>query len=558
MALRTKTSGRDQLREMGHDTGTFRYEDGVTAEHKQDLITKGEVDPLKSMLNELLPPAPASLDGEHLTIYATSTRKYSGFLAVDPVASYKSGNGAGVNVNYIVKDADFTLETPNPADAIGDGDAGVLEIYINNETTPIDSVDIGSLFDEGFRDSAQAYTPKVSDNGYISVVSVEKYNDFSAWQKVVARLNIKKTDLVVGYNFIILKHVGLESGDQASQLFDVFFDNATQSPSLGNVDIAIHSNTSPKFLSGVKYLGSNDAIKASTQCSHIAKNTYVSNPIQFSGLRGAPTLNLPIGDAAVSGLSTPPLIGEEMIVTDKVITLSVSGQCTKNARLTAKPSDPFGSYTAKQSPSQNLLISTFGLRSSNTKEYFDDERYRLPLNFDFDSKTAPVANVWSSDAVMANGNAQLYVITDNKHGLMYPEVDFSDGYLPANTADYSAFSGDQQYVRCFVSPDSKGSVELTLEGLSGGLQPLGSGDVNVEIKLPTQTGWMDALKDYDSEAGVSNDGDGCLGSLSYTGGNAVIGITFGGKVTFDANNRMYCRVTLRNKNRAIDSAHTNW
>ena len=60
-------------------------------------------------------------------------------------------------------------------------------------------------------------------------------------------------------------------------------------------------------------------------------------------------------------------------------------------------------------------------------------------------------------------------------------------------------------------------------------------------------------------AGVANDGDGAMvGSISYSGGNAILDVTFGGKSTYDANGRMLIRISLRNGNRKVKRIQTNW
>ena len=107
-------------------------------------------------------------------------------------------------------------------------------------------------------------------------------------------------------------------------------------------------------------------------------------------------------------------------------------------------------------------------------------------------------------------------------------------------------------MRCFLSSVSKTSVALQLDGVTAGIGALGTSDINVEIKLPSQTGWLDAAKAYSPGVGVSADGSGCLnGAITY-GANATINITFGGKATYDSSNRMYVRITLRNSNRVIN------
>ena len=551
---RTKFHGRKQIQEWQEDTGTLRYDDGVAPEHEQDLVNLGTLTPINELLTELAPPNANSLHGQVLSIYNNTTRKYTGFLATDPTSTYKAGNGAGSQIGYIIKDAQFNLQTPDPSEAVNSGDKGVLELHINDSKT--DEFDLAAAFDEAQRTGSQSYTPVQSANGQLTVTSVEKHNNFKAWQKVVALINLAPTDLRRGWNTVQLKHTGL-STDQTSAVFEVYHDDALTTPNLDPVVLSIHDNSNPKFLSGVRFLGQGDQVKVSTVGNALFDNTYVNNPLELYG-NGFPTTAVAPTDGSVTGLSNPPVVNETMTVTDKVLTLSVANKCDADARITGRPRDPFGTYSTVNSASQNLLLSTFGNRSSATTEHFDDENYRLPLNWDSDDKASVITGQWDSETLLSNGNAQQFILSDNEQGLLYPDANFT-GFQPANTADYSAFSGDQQYLRAFISPSSKTSIELQLLGVAGGVGQVGAGDVNVEVKLPGNTGWLDCAKAFDSSAGVSADGDGCLsGSISYSGGKATINATFGGKATFDSDMRLYVRVTLRNGNRSIKQIATNW
>ena len=515
-------------------------------------------DAIKNMdeiLAELAPSDAGSLDGQPLEIYNNTTTKYTGYLSHSDTATYKPGEEAGSQVDYIIKDADFVLETPDPTFRINKGDQGTLKIYINDELK--DTFDLAGNFNEDERDGNQSYPPKDSPNGYITVVSVGKYNNFKKWQKCVARINISPSDLREGWNKITLVH-DLDV-DQVSQDFDVFYDVDTgPDPSVSVPTLSIHSLVSSKYLSGVRFLSLNDVVKFSVTGYYLFNNVYLPSPIRYSGLKGVADGEINIFDSSVSGVSNPPKVGETMTVTDKQLMLDQPNQSTKDGKIACTPKDPYGSYTSKTSASQNLLISTYpdgaeGV-SDNVREYFSDEYYRLPLSHDFDSKTNDITGQWDSSAALTNGNAQCYLNSSNVHALVYPSINFTSGYSPSQTVDYSGFSGDQKYARCFIAPSNKTSVTLEIGGISGGIGQLGTGDINIEIKLPTQTAWLDAAKPYDSAEGADDDGDGCLnGSIEYSGGKAILHLTFGGKTTGDSNQRMYIRVTLRNANREITS-----
>ncbi len=549
--LRTKLSGVRQLQEGNEATGTLRYDDGYELTHPRDLVTKETLDPLQSVLDELAPADADTLTGKALTIYNATTTKFTGYLSAAPDTAYKADATAGAQVAYIINDAEFTLETPTPATAINAGDKGKLELWLN--ATKLDEFDLAAHFDVNLKTGNQTYPPANSTNGKLTIASVGKYNNFSARQKVVAHLNFAPSDLRKGYNSVMLKHTGLASGDQSSAVFDLFYDTSTATPTLTALDVALQT-VSPKWLSGVQYAGTGTTILVDAAGTALYDNSYVQDPITLSGFHGVPVATVAPADASVSGLSNPPVVGEIMTVVDKVLTLTTVSNASKDARMTGTPKDPFGIYPTRQSPSNKLLVNTFGNRSAANVEHFDDELYRLPLNFDSNATSGVIVGHWDSQTVLTNGNAQQGIIADNENGLLYPAENFQP-YQPNNTANYQGKSGDQQYLRAFTTATSKTSILLTLYGVAAGIGT----DVIVEIKLPTQTGWLLCHLPYDSALGVAPDGRGCLvGAISYAGGNAAIQTTFGGKNTFAAGGRLLCRITLKNGNRTIKQIGTDW
>jgi hypothetical protein len=524
-------------------------------------LTHTEID---IILSDLAPSDAQSLEGQPLDIQSGLTL-FSGKLSESSTASYKTGDGAGETVDYISRNSSFSLRTPSPSTLMNKGDSGFLRLYINSSL--VDSFDLGSAFNEGEREGSQSYpgtAAGTSPNGMIIITSVEKYNNFRAYQKVNARIDISSADdLIEGYNSIQLVHDLPE--DQSSSVFDIFYDNdAGADPSLGSASLSLGTASSSRYLSGVRYLTLSDTVLLSVTGNRLFSNTHHSSPIRITGLAGLSATSISPADSSVSGVSNPPEKNETMVVSNKVLSLNVANVSSSNSRVTCTPRDVYGSYSNSVSPSQGLLVSTFqdgnSGQSSNSTEYFTDEYYRLPLNSDFDSTNDTITGQWDSQSILTNGNAQCFFASDGSaHALAYPQEDFTTNFVPSQTADYSSFSGDQIYVRAFLPSSNKTSILVTLHGISGGIDQVGSGDFNVEVKLPTQTGWLDGGKPFSSSAGVDNDGDGCLsGSISYSNGNASFTLTFGGKTTGDSGDRAFIRLTLRNSNRTVESITTNW
>ena len=415
----------------------------------------------------------------------------------------------------------------------------MLELLVNDVV--VDSINLATGFDKTKESTNQTYTPNNSPSGKITVVSVGVYN--SIWQKTVVRVNIAALDLRVGYNTLQLKHTGTPGGDQVSAVSEFVWDNGAAVPAVSNLTLAVQDNSHPKFLSGVRYLGMGDAVKVGLQGSQLFKNSYLLNPLTLSGCMGVAGVDVAPNDAAGSGVSTPPNVSDTLILSNKILTLAVAGQCSNTPKITATPRNPFGAGTAVTSSSLSLPISTLNTASDNSNEYFNLETYRLPNDWAFaTNKVGPFTGQWDSQAALPAGNALVGIVADNEHGLLY------------------AGSGvTESFNRAFISAGARGNCQLVLDGVTGGISQLGTGDINVVVQLPTQTAALDAAKPINGAVGVNTDGNGCLvGSISYAGGNATINVDFGGKSTFDSGNVLYVRVFMRNANRKINNMRVIW
>lgn len=545
----------DLIRQSGQgveETRTIRYDGFQEIVDNNDLIHKGYVAGMEAQLAELLPPDAESLHNKVLGMAGTTLR--TGYLSADALAAYEASKGAGVQVDYIINDPTFTLTTPNTETAVNQGDKGKFELFVNGIKT--DEFDLATHFQAVNRSTEQTGLPANSPNGKITVTRIAKYA-ISLYQKVNAYLTIATADLRIGYNEIMLKHTGTTGGDQIAASYKVFYDVGTVTPTVTGLDVELQTVT-PKWLSGVQYAGAGTTVLVDAVGNALVDNTYVADPITLSGLHGAPITAIAPADSSVTGLSNPPAIGETLSITNKVMVLNVVNQSTKDARITATPKDPHGTYPAAQSVSKKLLVNTFGTRSTATTEHFDDENYRLPTTWNSNDTATAVTGQWDSSTVLPTGNAQQGIVADSENGLLYPAEDFTT-FTPENTANYTGRSGDAVYQRAFLTSSPKSSIQLLLYGVAAGIGKVGESDINVEVKFPGQTGWLDCAKPYDGSAGVNADGNGAMvGSISYSGGNATLNATFGGKSSYDANNRVLVRIRLRNASRTIKQIGTNW
>lgn len=616
MAFDTQVRGRTQLIEwqllikkdptsVGESTSqvikdyTLQYDPSVAISNPKDLVTKEYVDALggggtgvlgtptdgtftdglltltpstkisdaadeiNEFLMEIAPADAGALDGKILSL-KSGAQKFTGFLSANPSATYNNGEGPGTQVNYIIKSGTFILESPEPTLRFNKGDQGVLELLINDVV--VDSFDLAAKFDESLRSTFQTYTELgggqqsdyTSANGCIIINDVRKYNNFKKWQKCIVKISINPSLLREGFNTFKLSHTGIATVQSTDNL-NLFFDTDTTTPIISDVTFSMDAPTSSKYLSGLRYFSLGDAMKFSVTGTNLFKNVYSDTPITYSGFPGVANGSVSITDSSVTGLTSPITITDIFTVTNKALTITLPNKCSKDAKLTITPADPYGTYSSLVGNGVKFLISTFpdgtAGASTNTSEFFSDEFYRLPLTHDFEDKIGGYTSRWDSQLQLQNGNAQCFILMENIHALCYPLTDFRT-YL-ANTTfnvDYTNFINDQQYARAFISPNSKTNAVIQLGNIPNGMGILGTNDVNLEIKLPTQTAWLDCCKPYSSIDGVNNNGNGCLnGTITYSNGVASIPITFGGRATVDSNYRMYVRVTLKTSAKAITS-----
>ena len=505
------------------------------------------LDDVNEALKYLAPDDASSLDSTSLVI--SNTTLYSARLS-DGNINYKSGAGVGSTIAYVLTDANFNFTNATSPATFNKADEGTLKLYINGVLK--DSFDLASDFDESYRSSTQVYTPKNSPLNYITITSVGYYNTFPLWQRGMTTLNIAQADLRQGWNYIKLVHDELSVSQETTE-YDVFYD---QGVNAATVTTPIITENMPVFrwLSGVKFYYRGSTFNLSGTASNIFDNTfYPTAPYSYtttSSTMGSGSVDW--DDATVSGISNPPAITDAtMTITNKVLTVPSSNVRSTNARVTVTSRKAWSTSSSSSSASANRLIDAYDTNSNGLNELFNDENRRLTSG-SYDTIPGSITGVWNSETVLSNGNLQVY-----NGSLIYPITNYSSGYLPTQSANYSAFSGNQVYYRAFYkasTPKSSGVYEI-LGIVAGDVAQVGSGNINVEIKLPTQTGWLDLGKAYDSGTFTGIDSDGCKTAQSVNSWSW----TCGSFSTADSGYMVIVRVTFRVNTVSITSLkETSW
>jgi hypothetical protein len=536
-------AARIQAGDFEHVLGTpsdGSWTDGLLS-FQTGLKADDALDGINEVLADLAPAAPPALDVATLTASVTI---YSGKVPTGLSSNWSQAT-PGNTVSVIITNS-FTLTSS----AFGPGDQGVLQIEHNDSV--IGTIDIATNFQESRRATTQDMTTWDTQgngsaivDGVISfmggnfrVVSDGIYNNFKRWQAMVARLT-STSFLNEGYNKIRFIHVLSLS---KLKMWEIYYDDDTNAPTFSGTPTVTAVSPTYNYLSGIRYYGLGSTFTFSYIGLNCFKKTYHTTEVSYYSMPGLNQVS--------RNPSSVPAYMDTFSVTDTDVALNASNVMNINARLTVGLRDPYGNNPTSQSVSANRLVNTYGLTSDAKREYFRDENYRLPLDT-YDTIPEDTTGVWISQASLVNGEAQCY-----NSQLVYPTINFTTGYLPSQTGrNYSTFTGNQTYLRAFIDNNNPhSSVGLTIAGTS--VFPQGqTGGLNVFIKLPTQTGWLDAGTMYSAATFTGIDNDGCqvskVGNL-YT-------LTFGTFSTANSGWMIIVKVVLQSSSHSITSTFSvNW
>jgi len=531
------------------------------------------IDDINEVLKDIAPPNAESLSGK---VLVDNVSFVSGKLPTGLPADYYVGVTAnGATINTIIHQNNLTLSSPDTNKCFNWGDKGFLKVKHIDGVAAIAEVailDIPANFVEPDPGNPRAETQTLSlwDNpgtgdtptdaiipfhdttavGTLQVLSCGGYKGelgttpiFNMWQKMTARINV--TTLPAGYNGFKLAHDGLSS-DQESAQYDVYYDNNTDVLSFSVpptiVEKAINSS---KYISGVRYYSSGDTFDVAFTGNNLFKNCYSASMLARHKFEAcsANTDIPPSGSYDVN--DTLPVTG--------VVTINRGSYYDLDTRLTAYLYHPWKTQLSLETPSENRMVCTYDNVSTDVAESFRDENHRLDPASDYDSAIllpGSITGQWNSQNPLAASDALVY-----NQRVQLAAIDLS-GNLPIGPNYTVGRDVVQQYCRAFYKNEANSNVSLTLTNLNiANIGEVGNGDVNVEIKLPTQTGWLDAGKAYSSALFTGIDGDGCKTPAS-TG--SILSLTFGTFTTANSGQMIIVRITFRNTNQSITALSVNW
>jgi len=229
--------------------------------------------------------------------------------------------------------------------------------------------------------------------------------------------------------------------------------------------------------------------------------------------------------------------------------------------------------TVQSSPSSsgsiitNVLIDNMPASSTDTIENFDDEIKRLKSNLNYDLVSDVASGTWDSVQSLidgSSGHVDGLQLIDGK--LIYPGnvgsypsdfrttsiangSTFNNGGTGGTGRNYGPAAGTRYYYRYFkqLAPTT-GNFVIKIDGSGGTFVPVGTAltgnNIHVEIKAPTQTGWMDAYNDF--VTATWTDGTGARNATGGAGRAFATnwGLTIGTKSTSSTAGYMIMRIAV--------------
>ncbi len=474
-----------------------------------DMTVTDAIDELNEALLELIPDDLVSLEDAQLD--SEDVDFVSGF--VSDGNDYIEGQ-PGDYFDYLTKDREFFLHTPE--ESFTKADQGIIRLFVNGVES--DSFNLGDAFVEGDRNGFQTANHygiasqgaldnvglpgtngaiRNSTNGFIQILSVQKFG-YRRIQRGHIRFKFYNGLLRHGYNYIYATH-SYDGVVNTTRQFKLFIDTKHVFPAFtGTQTLFEQVISSQKYISGVRYYSIGDSFRTTFNITNLAYTVYSAEIVEYD-MPGLKPVAVEYNDTNLN-ISDPPHI-DDIAIYQNIFVLDEFNEFSIDGVVTIKTATPFGPGEEYTFISKNRLINTYTNGSTQLVEYFRDEIFRMPTD-DYDIVPIQKSYIWDSTQPLNSDEVLLF-----DKGLRYANMSFID-YLPAQTVDYSGFTGPQTYYRCFVKNIPKNNGHFILTGITK--NELLINKILIDIKLPTQTGWLSLNKYYEISEFDGEDGDGCL------------------------------------------------
>jgi len=211
-----------------------------------------------------------------------------------------------------------------------------------------------------------------------------------------------------------------------------------------------------------------------------------------------------------------------------------------DARAQARYYNVFTSLQSGESAAGTFRIDTYGITSTNTVEYFDDEHKRYKGTENFNDITIGDDHIADSDWLETDNILSIPGLVVYNGTMKYPTINHS--LFKPSGPDYSSASGDFYYYRVFITSSAFTQGTLSFSGWSNALSIIQGSNVEVHLRYPNCTDYGNGNTNVWQDLSVDQQnygGDGCLGAGS-SGSN--VAFSFGTTSSSSFGNRIIIRI----------------
>jgi hypothetical protein len=555
------------------------YADGLFTDFTTSTPVGTPVDRFNEVLKILAPSPAPSVDRINYEQSAGETAKLS-FDASNTITSY---NNSSTNAGFdtIARNGTYQSETSGSnfrlgvynaqnlsglinfttaenstggyvsyaSGAFGNAERGSLKLELNGAV--IHTADLSSFTGTGNPATGSANS-LTNGSGFTNVSTIASSYDGNGAEWYIfkhrtAKFLIEADEQATGWNYLRIVHT-IDAVDYTTNYIEWINDTvgASQALSVSNERIEDIVTSGSIHLSGVEY---NTAITANYKVgiNNIYRNVFpTGTPISFSSTRATspsaqavPSLGIGEDETKLLEITASfDLLGT--ISPSQTIGLGVNATHPLKSNLSNA-----GSATA----TGFLVFDNTPPVSSNIAETFINEDRRVTSgSYDTISSVIAAGATWDSETSIESGEAAtsgyddglLQLGTSEYNGRLYSPIstalpnsgDFASLANGASNPNYSGESGQKTYFRKIENTQVGDLYSLKVSTTKGSTlfnnSSLGTGNVNVYIKIPSVTGWMDISQNF--SYGNIADGQGALISTAGNdtdSNNNIHHITFG-------------------------------
>ena len=554
------------------------YSDGLFTDFTSNTLIGVPIDRFNEVLKILAPsPAPdlrsiednisngvtakLSFGSSQTVPHYSSSATAAGFTAVDINGSYSPTN-SGRNLRIGVYDGaqDITgILNDNVAASVtntyvayasgayGNAETGVLKLELNGNI--IHSINLSEFNGAGNPGSGTDSSLNSDTSGFtntsITASSFDGNNaEWNIFKHRTGRFKVDVNSMVPGWNYVRVIHT-FGGTDKTTNFIEWINDpsGSVNNLSATNSRIEDVALVGSKFISGVEY-NTDATANYKVDLSNLYQNVYQASgtPISFtvSNSTTPSAQSVPSIDNG-AGENSTKVLGITASLDVNTNTL-VSGAITANVTAT-HPLKSTLSNGGSATTGNGFLIDNRTLASTNLAEKFHDETYRKASgSYDTQSSVTLGSNEWNSRNHMTASGA-----TGHQDGLLYFDQKLYspvDADIPNNgnfaalsnvksgQPNYSGVTGTRTFFR--VLSNSSGvtkrdiKIVTTKNGTTFNNSSLSTANAHLYVKIPGQTGWMDASQNF--VFGRIDTDDGALisgASNDVDSGNNTHHLTFG-------------------------------